>query len=138
MITRDEIRSIPELYKSIQKDKERLTYLREKATSIPSGITEGERVQTSVSSNGNRWVEEAADLDREIKAKEVMLKELRAEAATFIRTVDHELTRRVLRCRYSRCFTWDETVEYLGYDLRYLHRLEAEAVEVLAIPCHIG
>lgn len=132
LITRDDIRAIPDLYKSIQRDMERLYFLREKATSIPSGITEGERVQTSTSSAGNKWIEEAADLSREVEAKSKKLRALQEEADVFISTVNHELTRRVLRCRYIRCFTWDETVDYLKYDLRYLHRLESEAVRTLS------
>lgn len=131
MITRDEIRSIPELYKSIQRDKEQLRYLREKATSVPSGISDRERVQTSPSNDGMKYVEEAADLDKDIRRKELELLELQSRAKLFIDTIDKPLTMRVMKRRYLKCETWEEIADMLGYDDRYIRRLEYEAVELI-------
>ena len=136
MITRDEIRSIPDLYKSIQREKEQLRYLREKATSVPSGISDRERVQTSPSNDGNKFIEEAADLDRDIQRKELELIELQNRAKQFIVTVDHALTARVLKCRYLKCYKWDEISDAVGYDLRYIQRLESAALDNLAMLGH--
>ena len=139
MITREEIRSIPELHKSIQRDKERLRYLREKATSIPS-LSDQERVQTSPSGGGNRFVEAAVDLNNEIRAKEIRLTELQGRAKKFICSLPAEtevqkLTLKVLKYRYLRCYTWEEISEVVVYAPRYIQQLEWEIVKDL-IPPH--
>lgn len=131
MITRDEIRSIPDLHKSIQKDKEQLRFLREKATCVPSTLTDHERVQTSPSSNVNRYTEEAVDLDREIQKKELELIELQDRAREFIVTVEDPLARRILRLRYLYCHTWGEVAELTGYNERWIRRKEYSIVDKL-------
>ena len=135
MITRDEIRSIPELHKSIQSDKERLRVLREKATSLPS-MSDQERVQTSPHLSGNKYVEEAVDLNREIQKKEVQLVELQARASLFIYalpayTDKDKLTRKVLKYRYLRCYLWEEIANLLVYDIRWVQKIEDLATSKL-------
>lgn len=134
MITRDEIRSIPELYKSIERDKEQLQYLREKATSVGSGMSDRERVQTSPSNNSMRYVDEAVDLNREIQQKEAELIELQTRAKAFIDTLDKPLTRKVMRYRYLRCMKWEAIADMLGYVEGYLRQIEAEAIKELLPP----
>lgn len=131
MITKDEIRSIPELYKSIQRDKEQLSYLNEKATSVPSGLSDKERVQTSPNNTAGRYVDAAADLQREIAVKERELSELQKRAKEFIETVKDPFARKILRMRYLKCYTWDVIADLLGYTERHVGRLEAEAVNDL-------
>lgn len=130
MITREEIRSIPRLHKLIERDKEHLIFLREKATSIPS-LEIHERVQTSPSNQSNKYVDAAVDLAREISEKEYELAGLQTKASEFIETVDDELTKKVLRMRYIKCYTWETTGELLGYVPRWIMRLEAEAIKEL-------
>lgn len=138
MITRSEIRSIPELHKSIQADKERLRVLREKAVSLPA-MSDQERVQTSPNGGGNKYVEAAVDLNREIQEKEIQLIDLQGRAKTFIYSlpVDTEtqrLTRKVLKYRYLKCYTWDEIADLVVYATRYVRHLEWEAVKNLLPP----
>ena len=133
MITRAEIRRIPELHKSILRDKEYLIFLREKATAIPSTLPDHERVQTSPSGGGNRYVEAAIDLNKDIQRKELLLSELKAKALEYIESLPDEtetehLIRKVLRYRYLECYTWEETAELLGYYERHIRRLEYQAV----------
>ena len=130
MITREEIRYIPRLHKLIERDREQLVYLQEKATCIPS-LQIHERVQTSPSNQSNKYVDAAVDLAKEISEKESQLEELQIRAALFIETVDDELTRKVLRMRYIKCYTWETAGELLGYVPRWLMRLEAEAIKDL-------
>ena len=131
MITKDEIRSIPELYKSIQRDKEQLSYLNEKATSVPSGLSDKERVQTSPNNTAGRYVEAAADLQREITEKERELAELQARAKEFIETVEDPFARKILRMRYLKCYNWDVVADLLGYAERHVCRVEADTVNDL-------
>lgn len=135
MITRDEIRKIPDLYKSIKRDKDHLQYLNEKATCIPSMNTETERVQSSPSNHGNIYVEAAVDLAKEIKDAEAELDELQARAAIFIAAVDEILPKKILTLRYIRCYSWDMVADLVGYDERYVRRIEYQVVSELALPC---
>lgn len=133
MITRAEIRRIPELHKSILRDKEQLIFLREKATAIPSTLPDHERVQTSPSGGGNRYVEAAIDLDKDIRRKEHLLAELQTKAREYIESLPNEteterLIHKILRYRYLKCYTWEETAELLGYYERHIRRLEYKVV----------
>ena len=135
-MTREELRQIPQLHKQIERDKEHLRFLREKATAIPSTLPDHERVQTSPTGSGNRYVEEAVDLNRDIHKKEVHLVELQVKARAFIyslpgETETEKLTIKVLRYRYLKCYTWEETAELTGYAMRYLQQVEWDAVKKL-------
>ena len=138
MITREEIRYIPELHKSIKRDKEHLRYLREKATCIPSMNTESERVQSSPSNHGNIYVEEAVDLAKVIKKKQEELEALQSKAESFIATVEGILPKKILTLRYIRCYSWDIVADLVGYDERYIRRIEYQLVSDLALPCPHG
>ena len=137
MITREEIRSIPELHKSIKSDREQLMYLQEKATSLPS-MSDSEKVQTSPDGNVNKYSEEAVDLDREIQIKELELLELQKRAKVFIDTVKDPLAKRVLKMRYLKCYKWEEIAELTGYDIRWIQRKEGREVNKLTVVGHAG
>lgn len=128
MITKEQLRSIPAIYKQIQRDKEQLLFLREKATALPPTLPDHERVQTSPNNYTNRYIEEAVDLDREIQAKQEGLTELQQEARVFIDTITDPLPKKILRYRYLKCYTWNEISELLGYDTRSCYRFESEAI----------
>ena len=133
MITRDEIRSIPELHKSIQSDKERLRILREKAVSLPS-FSDQEKVQTSPSGGGNKYIEAAVDLNKIIGEKETQLILLqdRARAWIYSLPIDSEkqrLTFRVLKYRYLKCYTWEEIADVMVYTVRHLQYIEENATK---------
>lgn len=130
MITREEIRRIPELHKSIKRDKEQLLFLREKSTSIPS-LNDTERVQTSPSNNVNKYSDEATDLDKEIQRKEAELLELQIKAGLFIKTVEDPLARKILKLRYMKCYTWEEVSELTGYVTRWVRLVEFKAIRDL-------
>ena len=133
-MTRDKLRQIPQLHKQIERDKEQLRFLREKATAIPSTLPDHERVQTSPPGSGNRYVEEAVDLNKDIQKKELYLAELQAEASVFIRalptgTETDKLTIKVLKHRYLKCYTWEQIAELAGYAMRYLQQIEWDVVK---------
>ncbi len=124
MITRDEIRSIPELHKSIIRDKEQLLFLREKATCIPSSTTDREHVQSSPSNHGNKYVEAAVDLSHDIQKKEARLATMQQNARGFIETIEDPKARKVLEMRYLKCYTWEEVSELSGYTMRWAQHIE--------------
>lgn len=133
MISREELRSIPVIHKQIQREQEQLLFLREKATSLPSTLPDHERVQTSPSSNVNRYTEEAVDLNREIQTRLEELTELQIRASVFIDTVEDPLTKKILKYRYLKCYTWNEVSELLGYDARWIQQLEYSATSRLSL-----
>ena len=132
MITLEELRSIPHIYKQIQKKREQLLFLQEKATAVPSPQgREGDRVQVSPCNNANKYSDEAADLNKEIIDDEIELIALQREAEIFIRTVEDRWAKKILRMRYIKCYTWDEIAELTIYDARSLQRIEYEATYIL-------
>ena len=131
MISRREIRRIPDLYKSIERDREQLLFLSEKATAVPSTIPDHERVQTSVSNNSMRYVDAAVDLGKEIQRKEAELHRLQSMAGEYIATIEGSLPKRIMKLRYLKCYNWDDIAEITGYAERHIHRIEAELVRKL-------
>ena len=131
MITREELRSIPKLHKSIQRDLCHLDYLREKATCIPSTTTDHEKVQTSPSNQGNKYIEAAVDLSKELEQKQKQLDELKLKATLFIETIPERQHRRVLEYRYIKCYEWQEISDLLGYTERRVCQIDKEEVSLL-------
>ena len=136
MITREDIRRIPDLHRRIIRKQEQLLYLREKATSVPSGLSDTERVQSSPGNSAGRYVDAAIDLNSEIMQDMRELDELKQKASLFINTLPvdtdtERLTVKILRYRYLQCCTWDETADILGYAIRYIQDLEYKIIRDL-------
>ena len=135
MITREELRLIPKMHRDIQRDREQLLYLREKATSIPSILPDPNKVQTSPTNNANKYSDAAVDLDREICVREGELKALISKAAEFIEALPTTsrteiLAKKIMRYRYEDCLMWSEIADLMGYDIIYTQRL-AKTAEIL-------
>ena len=136
MITRDELRRIPELHRQIRRDEEQLLFLREKATSIPSIMPDPNKVQTSPVNNANIYSDAAIDLAREIEEERAEREELQEKARILIVSLPctnqtERLTLKVMRLRYLKCCSWDEVAELTGYFRRYVQRLEQAVVDAL-------
>lgn len=136
MITRRDLRRIPQLNKLIERKKEHLLFLEEKATSIPSTMPDHERVQTSPSGSGNRYIEAAIDLSKEIAEIEKELKILKAEADEFISSLPKDtnkqhIAERTLRYRYTDCLCWKDIADLVGYETNYIQRIAREATTIL-------
>lgn len=136
MITKEELREIPQLHKDIKRKQEQLLYLREKATSIPSIMPDPNKVQTSPSNNVNKYSDAAVDLAKEIWEDEARLHTLQSGASLFIMklptgTETEKLTRRVMTMRYLRCYTWEEIADLTGYVVRWVQQIEWDIVKDL-------
>lgn len=130
MITRDELLSLPERHRQLERDKEHLLYLREKATSIPS-TTYGDKVQTSHENHAGIWVDAATDLAKEVRAAQAEFDALISEATAWIDSLDGQ-GRRLMRYRYIDCQTWDMTACLMGYTERHTRRMARKIVSELA------
>lgn len=134
MITRDELRSIPRLHRQIERDKEQLNYLEEKATAIASTLgMDTEKVQSSPKNTAGKYIEAATDLSREIVDKEIELAKLQEEAKVFVDTVTDRLPHQILKLRYLRCCEWNEVADITGYAVRYIQQLESDYTYRLAL-----
>ena len=131
VLSKSDIRRIPELYKQLQHDREHLRYLREKATSVGSTTQNSEKVQTSPSNDSMRYIDAAVDLEREIREKELELLDLQSAAAEFRKNLTDPLQRQVIRYRYLKCCTWEQVADLLGYSVRRVYQVEAEALKKL-------
>ena len=136
MISQEELRLIPQLHQLIERKKEHLLFLEEKATSIPPTLTDHERVQTSPSESGNRYTEAAIDLGKEISKLEEELKELKTRADVFIGSLPTDTNKqriavRTLRYRYKDCLCWKDIADLVGYDAAYIQRIAKEATSML-------
>lgn len=136
MITRRDLRRIPQLNKLIERKKEHLLFLEEKATSIPSTMPDHERVQTSPSGSGNRYIEAAIDLSKEIAEIEKELDTLKDGANEFISSLPRDTNKqhiavRTLRYRYIDCLCWNEIADLVGYDACYLQHIASETASTL-------
>ena len=131
MISREEIRSIPERHRKLEREREQLDYLREKAVSLGALATDKERVQTSPDPDAMKFVDAAIDLEREIRADETELIDLQKRAEMWIGTVYGKLPRKILRYKYINCYTWNQIGELLGYSERYLQQIESDALSSL-------
>lgn len=136
MISQEELRLIPQLHQLIERKKEHLLFLKEKATSIPPTLTDHERVQTSPPGSGNRYIEAAIDLGKEIAEIEDELAELKARADEFIGSLPTDTNKqriavRTLRYRYTDCLCWKDIADLVGYDAAYIQRIAKEATMLL-------
>lgn len=134
MITRTELRRIPRLHRQIVKDKEQLSYLKEKATAISSALgIDSEKVQKTPSNIAGKYIEATVDLNKEIAAKELELLTLQDKAEKFIKLIPDGLTHRIFKLRYLKCCSWKEVADITGYDIRHTQRLEKFYINQLDI-----
>ena len=130
-MTQEELRYIPVLYRKIQRNKEQLRYLREKATSVSLPPPEAEKVKTSSANRSNKYADEAVDLEREIAAMELRLVHLQEKVSALIKELDNPLEQKVLRLRYLKCLTWLQVAELSGYADRHVRRINNEIIDGL-------
>lgn len=131
-MTIEEFREIPRLARQIERDREHLLYLKEKATSIPSIMPDPNKVQTSRENRAGVYVDAYIDLEKEIKAKEAALQYMRACANFIIEQEPDSLTRRILKSRYLSGMTWEQVADVVGYTVRRVHQIERGALKKIS------
>ena len=127
-MTIQEFRDIPALARRIERDREQLIYLQEKATSVPSTAYGRERVQNTVQNRAGQYSDAAVDLEREIEAKEAELAEMKAAVEPLIDAVEDDIERRILKARYLRTYDWEVVADMTGYTLRRCTQIERKAL----------
>lgn len=127
-MTLEEFREIPRLARRIERDKEQLIYLKEKATSIPSIMPDPNKVQTTKENRAGMYVDAYIDLEREIQAREAALGYMQACAAILIEQEPDGLARRILKDRYIKMYTWATIADLAGYTVRRVQQIEREAL----------
>lgn len=131
MISRQDLLSIPDKHRLLERDKEHYEILKEKAYSVPSTTYGKERVQNTVENRSHIYADAAIDLAREIRAEQAELDALKAAAREWINTLDGR-NRRMMTYRYIDCQTWDMTACLMGYTERHTRRLARQITADLA------
>lgn len=112
-MTQEELREIPIFAGQINKRLERLNYLKEKSTCVPS-LQTTERVQTTVIDRSNVLSDTIVDLESEIEEEVRRLKAMQNQAEKCFSAHDLSLDEReLLEYRYIYCYTWEEVASLL-------------------------
>lgn len=131
MMTLEELRALPDYYKSIQRDFERLQYLRELSTSLPP-VMDPSRVpvRSSVQNKAMAVSDELIDLSRMLADEERELRRLEKEAEELIReTVEQEKVRKVLLLHYIRHLSFVDISDILHYSYRWIMTLKRRGLD---------
>ena len=75
------------------------------------------------------------DLENEINADIDKLVDLKREMVAVIKAVENPEYQTLLELRYLCFKTWEQIAVYMGYELRYLHKLHQRALNACTIPC---
>ena len=75
------------------------------------------------------------DLENEINADIDQLVDLKRDIVTIIKAVENPEYQTLLELRYLCFKTWEQIAVYMGYELRYLHKLHQRALNTCNVPC---
>lgn len=126
-MTVEELRAIPELYKKLEKDRERLHYLRELSTTVPALRVDPARVQTTVVNRSMLIADEVIDLERSVKDLEALLEAREREALDLIKPLP-DPERKVLLLFYVGHFSIRETGDILFFSPRRVYQLKEKGI----------
>lgn len=124
-MTFEQFRAIPEKYKRIERDEERLRYLRELSTTLPPVMDPSRLpVQSSVRNKSMAVADELVDLERDIWDKLRDMADLEAEAEGLVCQLVDPI-RKIMRLHYVRHLSLRDASDIVGYSYRWaleLHR----------------
>lgn len=113
-------------------DVQRLQYLREKAICIPSSSRSNpNRVQTTRANRAGCYVDEAADLYRDLERRDTELKAKKAEAEEWIRTLEGDRAKRVMRLLFVECHSVRYTANVENISMRRVNQIRLGALSKL-------
>jgi DNA-directed RNA polymerase specialized sigma subunit len=123
-ITKEELRSIPPLQKTVIRDAERLRKLERK-------MADGQSLTAE-----SAWVYYTAieEIKTELEVNEKFLNVLKGAAKAWIDTLPEKNfaqknTKKILAYRYADSYDWAVIAEIMGISIRRLHQYEADAVK---------
>lgn len=127
MTAKEYLNSVRKADRQINVKHKELSYLALKVAQI-SPQTKAERVLSSSSTDPMKIVDKIVDLQTEINSEIDELVKLRAEVLNKINQLNDERYRNVLTEYYINCETWEQVSKTLKYDLRYVFKLHAKAL----------
>lgn len=126
-MTREELKSIPNIDKMIRYKLEELRELEELSTCVPALQTK-EKVQTSVQNKSMDIVVKIADFKREIEKDYNRLIELKKEAYSLIQNLEGK-EKILMDLRYIGGKEWQEIAYLLGWSYRHTTRVHGEILK---------
>lgn len=127
MLTKTEFLSLPELYKQLKKDTERVNNMRDRLYT-PKGLDTRDKVQ---SSGKSMLAEIVIDMQQKLDARISDFNRMTAEAAAMIADKLDDDTALVIRLRYVECISWSEIQAILDCSPATLYRCRKTAIHVL-------
>lgn len=126
-MTVEELRAIPELHKKLEKDRERLYYLRELSTTVPALRVDPDRVQTTVVNRSMLVADEVIDLERSVEELAGILADREREALELFEPLP-EPERKILKLFYVGHFSIREIGEILFFSPRWVLQLKEKGI----------
>lgn len=128
MLTKTEFLSLPELYKRLKKDTERVNNMRDRLYT-PKGLDTRDKVQ---SSGGKSMLAEIViDMQQKLDDRMADFNRMKVEAAAMIADKLDDDTALVIRLRYVECISWSEIQAILDCSPATLYRCRKTAIHVL-------
>ena len=112
-MTLTEISRYFHLNETIQKNREALKFLRERAEPAAPSLN-GMPHASGVKDSTGRLAVEIADMDARITYLEEQAEQERDKAVTFCSTIQDARLYLIFRLRFVRCLTWAEVADLLG------------------------
>lgn len=138
-MTKEEIRMIPKMHAQMVKDVERLEELEAKATAIKSSCAGigSDHVQRSISNMTSIYLDEIADLRKELTKRDEELKLWKSYAEEWIDSLpDKKITdrtmKKILTLRYVKCHSFLVIADVTGYSLRRVHQYDEMGLSYLS------
>ena len=121
-MTKAEFLELPARFSKARNDRLRLAYLQHKAEGVKA-IELKERVQSSLITASNAYIELAIDLERELAAEETELAQMVEEAREMIKSSLEGAEADVMHLRYVSGLRWAEIEHVMNYSEASVHRL---------------
>lgn len=126
---REQLNRVRRMHKSLERDLEKRAHLFAKATGAQAVRTDLDRVQTSLGGKETAILDELADLDLRIEAKD---RELRREKKKVLKIIDAADLRdrecEVMRLRYIYCLDWTDIADIMFWSKRQVQRIHGDAL----------
>ena len=129
-MTKEQLKSIPRIEKSIKRKKRQLLEIREIMYCVPA-LSNDEKVQMSVVNRGMSVVDSALDLEQKLHEDCVKLLNLKNEAYDIIRDIKDDRERELMELRYIDGLRWEKIALEMNYSHRWVTRLHGRILAKL-------
>lgn len=117
----------------INSKLEQISSLRNLATKATSTLTDAPSSPNKNIHSMENVIIKIISLENEINTDIDDLIDLKREIVNLIKCIENPEYQTLLELRYLCFKTWEQIAVYMGYDLRYIHKLHSRALENMLI-----